>query len=354
VLIIISISSAFGGKCPDADVIKPCWCEDNYRPGKIIISCGGQYFDIKQMFTRLNQALNQSEKHFDIFWFHNRAIEVIPENVFGDITFDEVAFYQAENLTKIHTFALGKSAKTITNFHLGFELPSLQNDLPDYDLFKMMSLMVNVKKIDAFDCEYYGSADRQIGPKVSSIPEYAFRPLNGEQNDLTRLGLAKEYIGGGGTLSTISNYAFYYLNNLNYIGLYRSNINHIPAHAFDFKKSSNVTLELNLGSNNLNGSSFEVGAFMNAQRPINLNLMYNKMQYIDEIIFGSFLSLNPENKIHITGNILSCSDCRSYWLVRDRDKFKNQIVGEVECRDKKSGNIKSFWEANDFADCKSK
>jgi hypothetical protein len=130
-------------------------------------------------------------------------------------------------------------------------------------------------------------------------------------------------------------------------------IDHIPAHAFDFKNPSNITLALNLGSNNLNGSSFEKGVFLNAKRPINLDLSWNKINYLDETIFLSFLSLNSDNRIQLFGNLLSCSDCRSYWLIRDKDKLKNKFIGDVQCKDNNSGDVKSLWDGNDFAECHS-
>jgi hypothetical protein len=60
-----------------------------------------------------------------------------------------------------------------------------------------------------------------------------------------------------GTIKTISNYSFYDLNDLKSIDLGSLKSDHIPAHAFDFEKSSDATLDLNLSNNHLNGSSFE-------------------------------------------------------------------------------------------------
>jgi len=350
IFFLMGIASVFGGRCPKPAVIEPCRCfykgqEDQFDR----IQCGGdEIYDLKHIFTKLSESLNttnKSEKHFDKFWFHSNAIEVIPEAVFGDITFDEIGFYQAKNLTKIHSLALGPSALTVKIFYLWHDLPSLENQLPDYDLFKMMRSMINVQTIVAFTYDEYNH--KKWGPNVSVIPEYAF----GEgQNNLNELSFSVDFLFTGSTIKTISNYSFYYLNNLRKLKLSRSSIDHIPAHAFDFEKSSNITLDIDLKSSNLNESSFEKGVFMNTKRPINLDLRFNKMKYLDEAVFGPLFSLDPNNKIQLKENELSCNDCRSQWLVRDKDELKDKIIGEIECID--NGYVKSFLDAYNFDKCK--
>ncbi len=154
-------------------------------------------FDVKTgIFTIWSKFLPKLVVHWmrqikmintDEFWFYNAAINEIPESVFGDIIFDEISFYQGLNLTKIHSFAFEDSSLTVKEFTLA------NNDPPDYDLFKMMSSMVNVQRITAFGC-YYNNEIKE-GSKVSVIPEYAFIPLNGEQKNLTELIFSGECIG---------------------------------------------------------------------------------------------------------------------------------------------------------------
>jgi hypothetical protein len=250
---------------------------------------------------------------------------------------------------------LGPSSLTVKEFNLWHELPSLVNDPPDYDLFKMMSLMVNVQKIATFGLFRYeickkNKCEVHTGGNVTVIPEYAFKPLNGEQNNLTQLILRNSYEEG--TIKTISNYSFYHLNNLKSIDLGSSKIDHIPAHAFDFKKSSDATLDLNLSNNHLNGSSFERDAFLNAKRPMHINLRRNSIKFLDEVIFEPFFSLNSNNTIDLELNFLTCGDCRNFWLIRDNYKFKNRIIGNIECM--KNGFLdKSFWDEKDYVQCKS-
>ncbi len=76
---------------------------------------------MKQIFAKINGALdatNKSDKHFDKFWFYNAAINEIPESVFGDISLDEISFYQGLNLTKIHSLAFGASLLTVKELTL--------------------------------------------------------------------------------------------------------------------------------------------------------------------------------------------------------------------------------------------
>jgi hypothetical protein len=100
----------WGGKCPKPDVIDPCYCYEKGDPWGNRIECGGLKFDLKNIFTKLSQAFNttnREDKHFEKFWFHNKAIEVIPEAVFGDITFDEISFYQSTKFDKNSFFRIG-------------------------------------------------------------------------------------------------------------------------------------------------------------------------------------------------------------------------------------------------------
>ncbi len=159
--------------------------------------------------------------------------------------------------------------------------------------------MVAIEQISIAFCE------------INEIPKNAFRPLNGQQNNLTLL--------------------FFDENK----------INHISNNSFNFLKKSDKPLIISLRSNSLNSSSFELSAFNNMNRRTTIDLLYNKISYLDQTVFQLFFNDNNNNIINI--NSLDCEDCRSFWL------FKNTTYSQslgISCSDGKM-----FLNNNNFKKC---
>jgi hypothetical protein len=121
------------------------------------------------MFEAIDQTQADNEKHFKQFYLNNSVITELEENTFYEITFDDITF-DATKLSFINTHEF-----TATNFVTKlFRVNSgpLVNSPPNYDIFKILSLVKNIEEIDI----YY--------TKIDEIPSNAFKPLMGIQNNL--------------------------------------------------------------------------------------------------------------------------------------------------------------------------
>jgi hypothetical protein len=137
------------------------------------------------------------------------------------------------------------------------------------------------------------------------------------------------------------------INYLNYrtIDLSNQQIQKIQAHAFDFEHQKEIQVLILLQNNKLNSTSFEV--FTNSKRHLNINLSDNQLTYLDDKIFGPILHLDSMSVINIKNSPLEC-DCRSKWLIKDKDRMKNEVL-EAKCK-----NGKIVWDLtlNNFINCK--
>jgi hypothetical protein len=295
VSIFATIISSTCEECPKPELLKPCTCD------KDVISCGGdETLHLKTIFQRLDFELEDGKKHFNKFYLNNTAISELPENTFGDITFDIIEI-NAKNLSLISTFAF-----TAVNFRLKeFYCHStpLRNNPPNYDIFTSLSLMVGI------ECIWISVT------QIHEIPKNAFRPLLGQQKNVTILGF------------------------------FGNNINHIPNNTFNYLRKSDKHLSINLNENPLNSSSFEVGAFNNLNRPTSIWLPGNQIKYLEQTIFEPFFNDNDKNIIQIDN--LDCEDCRSYWLFKN-GKYSHQLA-EIKC-----SNNKIFSDNDNFKKCSEK
>jgi hypothetical protein len=177
--------------------------------------------------------------------------------------------------------------------------------------------------------------------KITEIPSYAFKPVIGPQNKLSRLWIES------GVVQNIGNYPFFSLNHLNELSVDLNYLDFIPKDAFHFEKESNENLRLWLTANKLNDSSFEIGSFDNLRKPTILNLGYTLITYLDEKIFSPFLELNHQNFIGFhASDELNCDDCRNYWLKKEYHLFGNRT------NISKCTNGKSFFSNDNFVKCK--
>jgi hypothetical protein len=91
----------------------------------------------------------------------------------------------------------------------------------------------------------------------------------------------------------------------------------------------------------LNDSSFEIGAFKNITGSVRLDLSNNQISYLNEQVFAPFLIANQDNKIILFGNPMNCSDCRSYWLFKNKKwKAKENKINSLDCY----VNYTNIWE----------
>ncbi len=318
---LITIIAYICGECPKPELLKPCVCD------KDIISCGGsESITLKTIFHELSPKLEKGKKHFQEFHLTNKAIEELPENTFEDITFDKIEIRDALNLSLIHTNAFTATEKNLKE--LLISNTSLKNFPPIHDIFRAISSMVNIERFYIFNS------------LIEEIPDNAFRPVNGSQNNLKDIGLYQNKI------TKIGNNAFKHLNYLLSLGLEQNKLDHISENAFSFEKFNDNLFGLFLYNNSLNSSSFESGAFDNLNRPTAIHFNFddksNGIKYLDERIFQPFINNNNKNQIFL--NTIDCNDCRSFWLIKNQ-KYSSQIT------DLKCSNSKLISDNSSFTDC---
>lgn len=294
-------------------LINPCRCQDGR------ITCDGEYsYSLKNVFDKLNRSLqHDQDRIFDEFVLNNTDISELVDDVFGDIRFKRIRLVDALSLRRVGPNVFQRNGHLIEEFiAMGESL--LGEDAYSSELFDAFNSLVNAKKI-------WLNRNR-----LRSIPTVAFGKRSDANFQMEELNFNK-FSSKNGNIRRIGNFAFYYLNRLTHLYLSHQRITYLPANAFDFERPSNSTLYIYLGNNKLNNTSFEKGIFLNSKRPIHLELYWNpELTYLDETVFAPFLSANKLNKISLQDNPLSC-DCNSYWMVRDKDKYQDQLLN-VMCK----------------------
>ncbi len=318
---LITIIAYISGECPKPELLKPCVCDTD------IISCGGsESITLKTIFHELSPKLEKEKKHFQEFHLNNKAIEELPENTFEDITFDKIEIRDAFNLSLIHTNAFTGTEKNLKE--LLISNTSLKNSPPIHDIFRAISSMVNIERFYIFNS------------LIEEIPDNAFIPVNGSQNNLKDIGLYQNKI------TKIGNNAFKHFNYLLSLGLEQNKLDHISENAFSFETFNDNIFGLFLYNNSINSSSFESGAFDNLNRPTAIHFNFddksNDITYLDERIFQQFMNKNDKNKILL--NTIDCNDCRSFWLIKNQ-KYSSQIT------DLKCSNSKLISDNSSFTNC---
>ncbi|KAH9417237.1 hypothetical protein DERP_007234 [Dermatophagoides pteronyssinus] len=322
--IVNNNTDAFESQCSKVNINHPCRCETSTTTTTTTnvnkIQCDGEYeFNLNGQFKHRLSGNSQDDDLiiFDEFILNNTEISRLDDNLFGQrIRFKRIKLVDCLSLRHISSNTFQQSGPFIQEFIVQGE-SSLGEDQYASDLFDSMNSMINVEKI-------WLNRNR-----LRSIPTVAFGKQTGDgQGDrfarLKELNFNK-FSSKNGHIKSVGNFAFYYLNQLQYLYLSHQRINYLPANSFDFEKSSNQTLYIYLGNNKLNNTSFERGIFLNSKRPIHLELYWNPdLTYLDEQIFRPFLEQNPLNRISLQDNPLQC-DCQSYWLYKDRQKFSNQL-----------------------------
>jgi hypothetical protein len=282
--------------------------------------------------------LDEGNKSFTSFYLNNTAISELPENVFGNITFDEIIIENAYNLSRIHSHAFRATNNYLTIFRV--YSTRLDNQMLYYDFFTAISLMPRLSLLTI------------ANTSVTEITDNAFRPLSGIQYNLTTVSINDH------KLKKLGNNAFEYWPSLKDLNLANNTLNHVSENAFNFQKRDNVPvvdgLRLILIKNNFNSSSFEIGAFNGLNKPTHLFFSLDSndktnITYLDRHVFEPFISDNRSgilsNRIE-TLETLDCDDCRNYWLVGNENyKIKAQIL--------KCSNHKTLTDSSNFKQCTS-
>jgi hypothetical protein len=274
-------------ECPEPELLDPCSCINGTISS---IECSGTTdYSLKHIFQNLSKTLSDREKHFHAFTLSNAATTQLPENLFENITFDRINL-NSDSLIRINTHTF----ESINSYIRGFEnlSPHLQNDPPNNDLFTALSSMNNLGFIIM---------------NKANIPEIPSNAFNGTQHNLATIKFHNW------NLTKIGDKVFSTLSKLSWISLRYNNLTHISAQAFDMRDKSSDILTIDLQNNQLNDTSFEIGAFLNTQRPTHLLLSENKnLTHLDEAVFKAFLSKDPKNEIKV--DKFDCDNRKSLWI----------------------------------------
>ena len=308
-------------ECKPYQSLEPCKFE---RPNteQQLLYCGGNTdIDLKAIFHNLSKQLSDNEKHFTYFYLRNTYINVLEENTFKDITFDEIEISGCDNLTNIERYAFNTTDLVTKKIWLKENI-NLYLDETFYDI---LSSFVNVEFIYLNDIGF------------NEIPSKAFRPLNGYQNNLKTLLLDQD-------LTKIGSYAFSNLKNLTTLSLKCNSLNSIQDYAFEFEGYSDKQLEIDFRYN-WNFSIFNETTFRNIRRPTELQI-WDRLNgyYLEEKVFLPFLLENEENSIKLTNvEVFDCNDCRNYWI-----KYNRNITQRVTAN---CSNKKQLIDPDNFKNC---
>lgn len=282
--------------------LAPCTCRSNGLFCTDIIN-------VDQTFEYISDALPDDEKAFQLLSITNSKQLELKENAFRDITFVNIDITAGTAI--IHPYSFTATSLTVLQFNL---ISSIDLD-PDSEknLFYALSSMVNLRSVNVATND------------LLSIPTRGFLPLNGVARNLSTI-----VITGTGKLN-LANFQFYDIPNLEFIYFTTKQIDYIPRHAFDFRKKSDTFLNVYLGLNKLNDTSIEPGAFFNSQRPVILDISYNRLTFLNEAVFSPFFKADVRNRVNIFNTILDC-DCRSLWLIEQREDLEDRVISG-RCKD---------------------
>lgn len=304
--------------CPPIDEphydIRPCVC----NPEKKEIRCTGhEPLDLRRVFHILNNFTTPSEKSFSRFMMNNTAVSDLPPSVFGDFTFGEISLMAMPNLHHIHRHAFHGTHRVTTS--LMMDSLNLTETTPT-ELFSALRGFIAAERMTLRN------------NNIRQIPENAFNPetdvdeANDEGLQVMNLSIFND------TIESIGKWAFKRLPNVVSIILANNELKYIhnSSFAFEWHKANTVDiLRIDLSNNKLRGDSFDTGAFDELNRRVMLDLSDNRIEYLDQNVWESVLNEWPENTIEVDGNPFKCRDCRNKWLVRDKQKYENRIIGLI-------------------------
>ena len=213
-------------ECPGNELLyNPCKCVFKLNDSNIY--CGGDSdYDLSKVFEKLSKNLTENQKYFHKFYLNNTYINALKENTFKDITFDEIWIQNCSNLTSIHKNAFTTTQLITTELVIENNPKLYQSD--DNSLFESISKFIALILLTLKN------------NNITHIPDNAFKPLNGYQNNLIYLHFS------GLSIQSIGSRPFYYLKSLTYIDFANTSISYIPENALSIKETSKQLLRLDL------------------------------------------------------------------------------------------------------------
>lgn len=292
-----------GAKCPTEEDMEPCTCDELGD-----LECYGSRITnevLRDVFARL---LLSNQKHLHALKLYKTDLNRI-DAVFGEFTFACIDINGNQNLSLngIHRTALYKSKDIMTSFkYTGLsDAYMIEKDENDGAIFEnvdgfmqLNSFWVTAARIPRIQRSAFGRCEL---PAVRTI----YLPKN--------------------NIEEVGDYAFYRLPNLTYLNLRDNEISRISNFTFSFEKTSEEILVIDLQGNIITSDAISPSSFLQLNRPVNLNLHFNLMTYLDEETFKPIL-MNPKSSIIISNNPIIC-DCRMKWLLEEAADYMDRVHG---------------------------
>jgi hypothetical protein len=303
--IFICLSKAY---CPNEDDLYPCKCEQLSELLPRITCLTNGTLNLKSIFSKVNEDMSAVKHLYGEIDIENNKLEEIPENVFGKLKFESIRFRKGcSSLKKIHPNAFLHQYNTTIRLVVVAENVISASPNSFYDLANSFNKLRHLLYYS-----HIGTLEEKFSEKLNNNLEYtAFR------------------------LDSIKGSPFSKMNRIKYITIKGENFNRIQSETLkigDESDESRYTV-IELEENNLNGSSFEKGCFMNfpSYASIKLSFSHTQITYLDEAIFLPFL-LQPDNNLYLSytsevTNPLDCDDCRSAWICKSStpDRVRESI-----------------------------
>lgn len=262
------------------------------------------YSEILKIFGNISKNLDENGKHFKrVYLFANSVDQPeisLEDNLFADITFDEIDITSMNNIKKISGKAFEKIGKSVKTFSCPYCF--IQNSPPKYDFWKALSSMNQLESLS-------------FGLNNSEIPTNAL----GDKPNLKTIAIKGSNFIKSGAFINLNNLTSIYFTNMRDIKM-------IEKEAFKFSKKSNETLLLDFGGDYwyIKGDQFEERAFDGVQRPVKVQYAEAKIDYIPERTFKSLLNGKQNSIEFVWGSTVDCDNCGNLWLIDE--EYKNQVL----------------------------
>ena len=291
-------------KCPNDEDMDPCTCDELGD-----LECYGSRITDDVFRDVFQKLLLSNTKHLHALKLYKTELTRLDASIFGEFTFAciDINGNQHLSLNWVHRTTVYNSKDIMTTFKFtglsdAYLVEKAEND---------GAIFENVDGFHQLN-SFWVTATR-----IPRIQRSAFGRC--ELGSLRTVYLPKNNI------EEVGDYSFYRLPNLTYLNLRDNEISKISNFTFSFEKLSEEILVLDLQGNIITSEAISPAAFLQLNRPVNLNLHYNLITYLDEETFKPILQ-NPKSSIIISNNPIIC-DCRMKWLLEEAPEYMDRVHG---------------------------
>lgn len=320
-------------RCPSNALIDPCFCieksSSSDQTAYYVVSINGSYteirgtsivcanipsssFDLRSVFTKLQNSLSRNNQtRFNQFLLYNTQIKHLAKNLFRNVTFSHILFYNNPLLNSIDIDAFDNTRDSIEQFQ------TMNTGLSDSDsLFTIVRQLKNLKRFSMANDQMKSIPDSAFNNP--SLEEIAF----GKMSYPTYTPMPIVHIGDN---------PFYNVPNLSSLMIVSPFLTKIGKYSLAVNVQSTSTLRIEIHGSRLTGSSFQSTSFTRFRgRQVSLNFQQTNIEYLDENIFQPFLATNQLSTLYLSeSNISRTCDYRSSWIKNEYCSYR--IYGTVCC-----------------------